>query len=165
MSGFQESNCPKPFCLKIHIRRDIQLECSRPWRCRAHRSDFKGTVSRDFNQPNLVSKEISWEATTALNGFKLADSCAQRNERNSRIASSPKECLILCKGGAGGERITLAARPSLRVGAGQYSIAKNSQDLSIDSQFGLLKSHDTVPLKSNISTNTNLSAKWFLAWL
>ncbi len=70
---------------------------------------LKGTVSHDFNRPNLVSKEISWEVTTALNGF--ADSCARRNEQNSRFTGSHKVRLLLCKDGAGGKSMVSPTTP------------------------------------------------------
>ena len=85
-----------------------------------------GTVSQDFNRPNLVSKCFS-NLEKCWIVLMPADLCVRRNEQNSRFAASPKWHLLLCNSGAGGE--SSSCRP-LQSARGQ----------------NLFKFRDTVPL-------------------
>ncbi len=52
----------------------------------------KGTVSRDFNQPNLVSNERSWEVITAMKALKLSRFvCAKKRAKIAHRRLSQSE--------------------------------------------------------------------------
>ncbi len=76
-----------------------------------------------------------------------AESCARRNERNSRIAGSPKVRLLLADCWPSGESTALARIfvHTCLMALKLFNAVVISQDLSFDSKFGRLKSHDTVP--------------------
>ena len=132
------------------------------------------TVSWDFNQPNLVSIERSWEVTIVSNGFELSRClCAKKWANFSLCWLSQRALMVLKRWGRRqeqlsppaqvGKRPKLVQQSSCRVGraarACSYQLpttVETSQDPSIDTKFGGLKSHD-IPfnmLKCHCNVNS-----------